>query len=223
MMIRSHPPTTWDPRDHSGPTSKGGGGDQAGCAYLDEPLCAFLDQIAAREPAPGGGAAAAMTVAMAAALVAMAARFSASHLDAAADLCTHAEMLRARVAPLAQADAAAYQQVIEAMRLPGKPNAKAAKARNLAIRKALDHAADIPLRVAEVGADAAKLAATLARDGNPNVRGDAIAAAQLAAAGARAATALVALNIGSDEPRAQRAQRLADLAAQSAAEALQTS
>ena len=218
MMIRSHPPMAWEPRDHAGPTSKGGGGDQAG--YLDEPLCAFLDQIAAREPAPGGGAAAAMTVAMAAALVAMAARFSASHLDSAADLCTHAEMLRARVAPLAQADANAYQQVIEAMRLPGKPNAKAAKARNLAIRKALDQAAEVPLRVAELGADVATLAATLARDGNPNLRGDAITAAQLAAAGTRAAATLVTINVGATDPRALRAQRLADAAGQSAAATL---
>src|SRR6266571_247541 len=177
-MIRSHPPTAWEPQDHSA------GG------YLDAPLCTFLDQIAAREPAPGGGAAAAMAVAMAAALTAMAARF------AATDLCTHAEMLRARVAPLAQADASAYQQVISLKLLPGKPNTKAAKARHLAIRKALDAATEIPLRVAEAGADVAKLAAVLARDGNPNLRGDAATAGQLAAAGARAAATLVAINVG---------------------------
>jgi formiminotetrahydrofolate cyclodeaminase len=217
MMIRSHPPMAWEPQDHTTPK---GGSAAADGTYLDAPLCSFLDQIAAREPAPGGGAAAAMTVAMAAALAAMAARFATSHLDAATDLCTHAEMLRARVAPLAQADAAAYQRVIEAMRLPGKPNAKAAKARNLAIRKTLDHAAEVPLRVAEVGADVAKLAATLAQAGNPNLRGDAATAGQLAAAGARAAATLVAINVGAGDPRALRAGRLGDAAGHDAAQAL---
>ncbi|HEX9343946.1 MAG TPA: cyclodeaminase/cyclohydrolase family protein [Actinomycetota bacterium] len=207
----------WEPQDPSTRSSEGGG---AGGGYLDAPLCSFLDQIAARAPAPGGGAAAAMTVAMAAALVAMSARFATSHLDAATDLCTHAEVLRARVAPLAQADAAAYQRVVEAMRLPGKPSAKAAKARNHAIRKAMDGAAEVPLRVAEIGVDVAKLAATLARDGNPNLRGDAATAGQLAAAGARAAATLVAINVGADDPRTLRAGRMADAAGQSAAETL---
>ncbi len=207
-MIRSHPPTAWEPQDHSA------GG------YLDAPLCTFLDQIAAREPAPGGGAAAAMAMAMAAALTAMAARFAATHLDAATDLCTHAEMLRARVAPLAQADASAYQQVISLKLLPGKPNTKAAKARHLAIRKALDAATEIPLRVAEAGADVAKLAAVLARDGNPNLRGDAATAGQLAAAGARAAATLVAINVGANDQRTLRACRLADTAGQAAADTL---
>jgi len=225
-MIRSHPPKAWDPQDHH-PTSAstaaaGGSGARADRAYLDAPLCSFLDQIAAREPAPGGGAAAAMAVAMAAALVAMTARFATSHLDAATDLCTHAEALRARVTPLAQADAAAYQQVIAAIGLPGKPNAKAAKVRNHAIRKALDHAAEVPLRVAEVGADVAKLAATLAHAGNPNLRGDAATAGQLAAAGARAAATLIAINVGADDPRTQRASRLADAAGQAAATATAT-
>jgi len=42
----------------------------------DRPVGEFLELLAARVPAPGGGAAAAVTGAMAAALAAMAARFS---------------------------------------------------------------------------------------------------------------------------------------------------
>jgi methenyltetrahydrofolate cyclohydrolase len=43
--------------------------------YLTAGLAEFLDQLAARTPAPGGGAAAAVTCAMAAGLVEMAAAF----------------------------------------------------------------------------------------------------------------------------------------------------
>ena len=49
-------------------------------SFLDEPVRGFLDQLAARTPTPGGGGAAAVTGAMAAGLVAMAARFSATQL-----------------------------------------------------------------------------------------------------------------------------------------------
>ncbi|MGH3666526.1 MAG: cyclodeaminase/cyclohydrolase family protein, partial [Egibacteraceae bacterium] len=53
--------------------------------YFDEPLGRFLKDVAARQPAPGGGAVAGVTVAAAAGLVAMTARFSAA-LDDADDL-----------------------------------------------------------------------------------------------------------------------------------------
>ena len=46
--------------------------------YAQLPLGCFLDMVASREPAPGGGASAA--VALAAALSSMAARFSTEHL-----------------------------------------------------------------------------------------------------------------------------------------------
>ncbi|MGH3176044.1 MAG: cyclodeaminase/cyclohydrolase family protein, partial [Streptosporangiaceae bacterium] len=42
----------------------------------DDTIAAFLDQLAARVPAPGGGATAALHAAQAAALLAMVARYS---------------------------------------------------------------------------------------------------------------------------------------------------
>jgi len=75
--------------------------------------------------------------------------------------------------------------------------------------------------VAEIGTQVAALALAVAAEGNPNVRGDAIAAALLAAAGSRAAAALVRINLaeaGSDA-RPARAERLAAEAGRLAAEA----
>jgi formiminotetrahydrofolate cyclodeaminase len=75
--------------------------------------------------------------------------------------------------------------------------------------------------VAELGDRAAALAADVAGGGNPAVRGDALAAAQLAAAAAQAAAALVQINLAGmpDDPGLARAAQLAAHAARLAAQA----
>jgi len=79
----------------------------------------------------------------------------------------------------------------------------------------------VPMEVAEIGAEVAAVAATIAAAGNPNVRGDAITAALLAASGARAAAVLVRINLTGAEGdgRPARAEQLAAEAARLAAEA----
>ena len=71
----------------------------------------FAELVAAREPAPGGGPVAAVTLSLAAALVAMAARYS-TDVAGGEDLVEVAELLSSRAADLADADADAYQAVI---------------------------------------------------------------------------------------------------------------
>lgn len=141
-----------------------------------------------------------MSVSLAAALSGMAARLSPGQLSDAEDLIERAEALRERAAPLAQADAAAYGRVIEAQREGGD------------VKATLSAAADVPLEVAEIGAEAAEIATRLAEDGNPNLRGDAITAVLLAEAGVRAAVTLVEINLsaaGAENGRADQARELA--------------
>ncbi|MGF1470603.1 MAG: cyclodeaminase/cyclohydrolase family protein [Rubrobacteraceae bacterium] len=164
----------------------------------------FLDLTVSGEPAPGGGAAAAVAVSLAAALSGMAARLSTGQLSDAAGLLKRAEELRERAAPLAQADADAYERVIEAQRERGD------------VRGALAAAADVPLEVAVVGTEVATLAARLVEEGNPNLRGDALAAVLLAEAGTRAAVSLVEINLsaaGAGDGRLDHARKLAESAA----------
>ena len=187
--------------------------------FLDRRLGDLLEDIAARTPAPAGGSVAAIVVAMAAALATMAARFSSEHWEGAGGAVAQAEALRARVSPLAQEDARAYEKALEALRLPreGDP-----EARNAALGEALALAAAVPLEIAAVASDVALLAADIAENGNPNLRGDAAAAAALAGAGARVAANLVAINLGaveSDE-RVARARALAAAASAAAGRAL---
>jgi formiminotetrahydrofolate cyclodeaminase len=180
--------------------------------YLDMRVGEFLDELAAARPAPGGGSAAALAVALAAALCAMTAELSVRHLAGAPGLAAEARGLLRRAAPLAQADADAYAEVLAALRAPGQPGGRQ---REEQVSAALARASEVPLEVAELGDRVAVLAADVADRGNPAVRGDALAAAQLAAAAARMAAALVQINLA-ELPADPRPVRAADLAAHAA-------
>jgi formiminotetrahydrofolate cyclodeaminase len=182
----------------------------------------FLDELAAARPAPGGGSAAALTVALAAALCAMTAELSVRQLAQAPQLAEESRGLLRRAAPLAQADADAYGGVLAARRAPGPP---AGRQREERVSAALARACEVPLEVAELGDRVAALAADITDRGNPAVRGDALTAARLAAAAAQAAAALVQINLAGmpDGPvpaQAAHAARLAAHAARQAGEAV---
>jgi len=171
---------------------------------LEESLEQLFDRIASDEPGPAGGSVAAVAVAMAAGLVAMAARL-AREWPQASEVVERAETLRSLVAPLAVADAEAYANVLEAQRLP-----RGSAAREATVPAALSRAADVPLAIAEAASEVATLAALVARAGSPHLRGDALVAAEIAEAGARGAAELVVINLGNrDEARVRRAKELA--------------
>jgi formiminotetrahydrofolate cyclodeaminase len=179
---------------------------------LQKTVAELLDEIAAETAAPGGGAVAAVVVGMGAALVEMVARFSGRSWDGADAALARAQALRARVAPLAQADAAAYSDLLAARRRPADD-----PGREEALAAANARVVEVPLEVAAAAAEVAALAAILVDRGNPNLRGDAVAASLAARAGAQAAAALVEINLaGRADERLDRAR---DLAASSTAAA----
>lgn len=186
---------------------------------LAAPLGDVLAHFASEVPSPAGGSAAAIAVALGAGLTAMCARNSREVWPEARGATAQAEALRARIEPLAQADAEAYEGALTAFRLP---ELLEPEVRNATLGVALERAAAIPLAIAEVGADVADLAATLAEQGKPDVRGDAVAGAVLAEAGTRAAAHLVRINLGAapDDVRVARAAASAEAAARSAQRAL---
>jgi len=186
---------------------------------LDAPLRDFLDTLSGEGPAPGGGSAAAIVVAMAAGLVTMVARASKDHWDEAGGVVGQAEAFRARVAPLAQADADAYMAALVALR---DPEQLEERYRDQKLRSALAEAAEIPQRIAEAGCDLASLAALLVERGNPEVRVDAAAATILAESGTRVAAKLVETNLGAtdDDPRVRHVRTLVDVAAEASNRAL---
>jgi methenyltetrahydrofolate cyclohydrolase len=155
----------------------------------DDTIAGFLEQLAARVPAPGGGATAALHAAQAAALLAMVARYSdGAGYDAALTgrIAVEADALRSEALELAEADAAAFGAVAAAYRMP-----RSASGRPEAIASALAGAARPPADVMRLALRLVRLAGSLLEGGNRNVITDVGAAA----AAARAAAVTSRLNI----------------------------
>ena len=134
-------------------------------SMAEQTLTDFLAGLAAPTPAPGGGAAAAVSGATAAALVEMVAGLSLKKspdgAEAALQQRTAAQMatLRAELLTLADDDANAYNAFIQAMRLP-KVAEHERDARSRAMSAAAEHAAKVPLktlRAITAAAEAARL------------------------------------------------------------------
>ena len=175
----------------------------------------LLDATASEALTPGGGALAALTGALSAGLVEMAARNSPEwELRGAA--VAQAKVLRERLAELAPLNDEVYEQALASLRLPEGVDDQS---RRTLIGTSLERAAAFPLAIAESASNVAELAAVVAEDGDPTVRADATAAAMLALGATRAAAHLVEINLGvlEHDERLLRATRLAaDAAAASA-------
>jgi len=145
-----------------------------------------------------------------ASLAAMAARFSKEQWEDAVGAVAQAEALKARLLPLAEEDALAYENVLLALRMPKDVDEEV---RDAAIGDALSRATDVPLAIAEASLDVATLACELAERGNPNLQGDAAAAVFLAEAAVRASANLVEINLATREgdERLERARELVEL------------
>jgi formiminotetrahydrofolate cyclodeaminase len=184
-------------------------------SFLDLTASKLLDELGGPVP-PGGGSAVAFTVAMSAAVVRMAARASAESWDAASGIAAQADALRDRAAPLAQLDADAYDR---ALAIRDGVVALPPEKRDWEIGKAFLAAGELPLEIARVAADVAALALEVATSCEPRVRPDAVVAATLAAASARAAVSLVGANLTAVEGdvRVAEAEDLAATAEHAAA------
>jgi len=179
-------------------------------AFQDLTVQELCETVAAQTSAPGGGSVAAIVTAFAASLTAMAARFATEQWEDAPGAVAQAEALRARVLPLADEDARAYESFLLARRMSDEFDPAV---RDAAIGEALSRAADVPLAIAEVALDVASLAADLTECGNPNLRGDAATAALLAEAAVRATANLVEVNLATREgdERIERARGLVEM------------
>ena len=144
-------------------------------SLADQPLGEFLEAVAAGTPAPGGGTSAAVTCALAAALVEMSAQIAGA--DAA-----RPRAARVRALELAEVELSSYAPVLEAH----DADQRAA---------ALVEASRSPLEVAELGAEVAQLGAEVAQASSAAVRGDALAGVVLAEAASTAAWRLVEINL----------------------------
>lgn len=179
-----------------------------------------LEALAAPQDAAAGGPAAAICAAMAAALVAKVARASRAHWSEAGGVVAGALALRAQAAALAASDATVYRRARSVLLRteptrsshggPTGPGATPIPAQDrVAVRtEALARACEVPLAIAEVGAEIAALALQTALEAPDGLRPDAVVALALAGAATRSAAHLVEINrmVGADDPRLARAR-----------------
>lgn len=175
----------------------------------DQAIGAFLEQLADRVPAPGGGASAALHAAQAAALLGMVARYSdgpkyAEHEPLITRVRTETDQARVEALQLAQDDATAFGAVATAYGLPKATDEEKA-ARSAAIAEALIGAAEPPARTIELAARLAQLGEELLPVSNRNVLSDVAAAAEAARAAALTAQVNVEINLGGIKDEAARA------------------
>lgn len=185
----------------------------------DRDLRGLLVEIAGPSPAPGAGAVSAVVTAMAAGLIASAARRSPDWTEARG-VSAQAQSLRTRVERLAEENQDAYLHALSLI-----DGAVETGGRDEVIGKALDTAAELPLSIAECAYDVSLLGVEAATNAAPGGAEDASAAAILAEAAARAAASLVAANLVSmpGDDRVERAQRLAAAAGDAARRAVAAS
>lgn len=160
----------------------------------------FVDALAAGEPTPGGGGAAALTGSQAAALVSMVINFTVGkkkYAEVEAEMrgyLARAEVLRRELLAAVDEDAAAFDAVAATYTLPKESDAEKA-ARTAAMQEALKHAAAVPFTVAEQCLEIMRLAAPVGAKGNTNVVSDAATALYLAFAALKSAIVNVNINL----------------------------
>lgn len=161
----------------------------------------FQDALASENPTPGGGSAAAITGASAAASVAMVCRVTVnddeyeSVHDEMAEIMTDLDTLAEELNELADEDAAAFDAVMSAYRRSSDD-----PERSDAIQDAMTTAAEVPLETAEHCLEIIEHAEFVAANGNQNAVTDAGTGALLAHAAANAALYNVDINLTSLDP-----------------------
>ncbi|MCX6065755.1 MAG: cyclodeaminase/cyclohydrolase family protein, partial [Chloroflexi bacterium] len=176
------------------------------------PTPSFLDDLAAATPAPGGGCAAAYAGAMGAGLVSMVAGLTIGKKNYAEvepqmkTILAESESLRAQLTAAVAEDAAAFEAVMQAFKLPRElPN------RAEQIDQATLQAARVPLQAAEKAVRVLELAAQVISLGNLNAISDGASGAAMARAALTAAGTNVRINVNSLAEKSLGADLLADL------------
>jgi glutamate formiminotransferase/formiminotetrahydrofolate cyclodeaminase len=181
-----------------------------------ESVDGFMSRVASSDPTPGGGSVAAHVGALSAAVAQMVAALTVGRQKYAAvaaemtQMALDASALRRELAGLVVRDAAAYDRVSAAYKLPKDTEAEQT-ARATAVREALIVAAEVPLETAQAAVKVTALAAALAERGNTNAVTDACVAALMAEAACKGAALNVRINVVSLD--ADGAARGAELAA----------
>lgn len=166
-------------------------------SYSDYSVRDLLDAFSSASPAPGGGAAAALTGALGVSLLLMAAGIRASRPKESDDVAELADAtdklrsLRPAMELLIDHDAEAYTSVIMALRIP------AGERRQAAIESAMQGATDVPLEIMRTARRALHEAPLVAARSIRSTHGDVAVAIELLRAAVHSAGLTIDANLAS--------------------------
>lgn len=146
--------------------------------YMDKGITEYLDDLAAKKPAPGGGSAAALSASIGVALMSMVANYTVGNKnykgseERVADILVKVQNARRQFQELVDGDVEAYNKLSRAMKdLKGKTDE---------LQEAYKEALEPPFETAKLAGECMKLCRELAECGNKNLITDtAIAAIML--------------------------------------------
>ncbi|MGJ3402432.1 cyclodeaminase/cyclohydrolase family protein [Glutamicibacter sp. Je.9.36] len=183
----------------------------------NETVSSYLERLASGAPTPGGGAAAGLHAAQAAALVSMVAEFTsgpryADVQEQVQQISEHARLLMRQGLFAAEEDERLFGALGAAYKLP-KESSEQKSERSAAIQNATIAAAAPLVSTVEASIEVLKLGQRLLPIGNRSVLSDVAAAAEAARAALATALATLEMNISSIRDVAQR-DRLVQIASQ---------
>lgn len=184
----------------------------------EQSLEAFLASVAAPTATPGGGSVSALAGALSVALSRMVAGLALGKKGYEAvdgdlrRLEDRASRIQARLQSLIDADAASYEAVVAAMRLPRSTDAEKA-ARVDAMQAAYRRATEVPLETIERSVEALEIAELAAQKGNRGASSDAGVAIILGEAAIRGASLNVRVNLAAIRDETFRSETDAKLSA----------
>jgi len=182
----------------------------------DKSLQTYLDELASKQPTPGGGSAAALMGAQAAALVSMVCNLTLGkpkYAEVEADmqaLLAESEALRETLTGMIKADVDVFNKLMACYGLPKATDEEKAQ-RSSQIQWVLREATEVPLECAKACANAIALSRIAAEKGNLGVISDAGVAVMSAYAGLKSAALNVEINAASLKDRAFADAKLAEL------------
>lgn len=168
--------------------------------YLERPMKDFVEDTAARLPAPGGGSVAALVGSLGAALLCMVGNYTVGKKqyeaveDEVARILKITDGLKDELSSLIQEDIKAYQKYSHASSLP-KDTPQQKETRNQALQLSLKEAALVPLKTSQLSLRLIDLAKEILPLGNPYLISDVGVGALLAEAALEAAVINVQINL----------------------------
>ncbi len=184
----------------------------------DKSVQVFIDELASKAPTPGGGSAAAVMGAQAAALISMVCnltigkpKYAKVEVEMRA-LLEKSEALRETLTGMIKADVEVFERLMATYGMP-KDSEEEKMVRSEAIQAALKDATDVPLACARACAETIALSRIAADKGNLGVISDAGVAAMAGYGALKSAALNVYINAGGLKDRIFAGAKLAELEA----------